>query len=279
MNAMNPADAIAQDIINAGMAEAVADLFPNAEEASPKKASKAKPAKPAKANAAIAKEKAEAAKAIQFKAASGEVYDLAAGADPKALKSAAADAAKALGAIGKKDADLLSHYLALGKFQSSAAPLFKSSKLYGQFLAKELPASQDLDAALRSNSKWLWEALNKPGAEGGDLLVVLNVNRIEDYKSKNPTVIKRDYKAAKAEAEKLAAAEEMGLSVEEAEAQAQAEKEAEAEKLKALVLEFAKAVANKKDKAEAEADIRDALLHGLFGKKKEAFEFMQSVMP
>lgn len=36
-----------------------------------------------------------------------------------------------------------------------------------------------------------------------DILAVLGVNRIEDYKSKNPTVIKRDYKAKAEEAKRL----------------------------------------------------------------------------
>lgn len=218
---------------------------------------------------------------VQFKAASGETYDLNAAADPKALKAAAAVATKALAAIGNKDADLLKHYMALGQFQSEAVKLFKSVKLYGMFLAKELPASQDLDSALRSNCKWLFEALNVSGSDGSDILVVLGVNQIEDYKSKNPTVIKRDYKNAKKEAELAAMAEEAGKTVEELEEEANAIAEEEAEKAKEAmqgkIAEFVKAVLAKTNKAEAEADLLDVLNEAFLGKKADAIELMNSL--
>ncbi len=280
-------------IIAKAMEEGMNDMLPVVEpvkkaakpkaaaKAPAKAAPKAEPKAPAKPNKVV---KAEA-KAVLFKAASGASYELSKDADPKLLKAAAADAAKALGAIGKKDADLLSHYMTLGKFQSEAAPLFKSSKLYGQFLAAELPASQELDPALRSNCKGVYEALKKAGAEGSDILSVLGVNRIEDYKSKNPTVIKRDYKAKAEEVAKAKAAEEAGKSVEEleaeAEAKANAESEAAKEKAKKLIEEFAKSVAAKAmagRKDEAETDVVDVLYEALFGKKKEAVEMIDSLI-
>lgn len=143
----------------------------------------------------------------------------------------------AVESINNKDADLLSAYLHFGKFQSGIRGLFKSAKVYGQFLAAEVPATQALDPALRSNCKWLYEALHDPEHEASDLLSILGLDTtkndpesaIAEYKSQNPTVIKRDYKALKAEAERSKAvaekAEEDGLSEEEAaEALAEAKK-------------------------------------------------------
>lgn len=272
---MNAQNDLALDIANA--VAAVVDTAA-APAAGPAK-KKAKPVKPS--NADTDKKAKVAAAAIVFKGESGETYELSKDADPKALKSAAAVAIKALSAIGKKDADLLKHYLALGQFQSEASKLFKSSKLYGMFLAKEMPASQELDAALRSNCKWLHEALNVTGSDGSDILHILGVNQIDDYKSKNPTVIKRDYKSAKKDAELAAMAEEAGKSVEELEneanAVAEAEAEAAADKLKALIAEFAKNVLAKENKDEAEADLLDIMNEVFLGKKKDAIELLNSL--
>jgi DNA-binding transcriptional regulator YhcF (GntR family) len=263
-------------------AAADAVITPAVADASPKKAAKPAKAKPVKpSNAELDKKAKVEAAAIVYKGESGESYELAKDADPKALKVAAAAAIKALSAIGKKDADLLKHYLSLGQFQSEASKLFKSSKLYGLFLAKEMPASQELDAALRSNCKWVYEALNVAGSDGSDILVILGVNQIEDYKSKNPTVIKRDYKSLKKEAELNAMAQEAGKSVEELEAEANAVAEAEAEaaadKLKSLIAEFVKNALAKENKAEAEADLLDVLNEVFLGKKKEAIEMLNSL--
>lgn len=281
LNLNAEADMIAAAIIE-GMNEMIEEPKPEEKPKALKKAQKPKDAPKESNKDKAAKAKPEKPAPVVFKGAAGE-YELAADADAKALKAEADAAGKALKAIDKKDSDLLAHYLALGKFQSAAAKLFKSVKVYGLFLKAELPASNDLDPALRSNCKWLWEALNVANAEGSDILSVLQVNRIEDFKSKNPTVIRREYKALKEEAEKAKAAEELGVSVEEAEAleakEAEAKAEAEKAKVLALIEEFAAAVVKKaKDKEEeAKADLLDVLSAALLGKKKEALELLDSL--
>lgn len=313
MNAQLPLNIInndeaAQDI--AGAIDAMINPEANNEESEPaapseslpkpKKERKAKESKPKEAKPAVsnndkAKEKVrEKPKAVILKGADGSEYELAADADPKEVQKEAASLRKSLGAIAKKDDSLLSHYLALGKFQSLVSKLFKSTKLYGQYLAKELPESQQLDAALRSNCKWLYEALNVIGAEGSDILSVLGVNRIEDYKSKNPTVIKRDYKAKAEELEKLKAAEELGVSVDELEQEEAAEAEAKAkeerENTEALISQFVAFVTdyhlNAKDpedlderRAQVKLSLRAVLDEFAFGKKKDAFDEMNSRIP
>ena len=198
--------------------------------ATAKKATRpAKAAKPAKTEAAPKPVRNAKPEPVLYKS-----FELAEGVDPKAVEAATKSAQEALDAITGTESKLVSSYLALGQFQAEAAPMFKSSKLYGQFVAAELPASQSLDPALRSNCKWLYEALNVSDHEGSDLLNLLEVNRIEDFKSGNPTVIRRTFKAAKAEAEKTAKlaakAEEAGIDVSEAEALIQSEAEAQAKK-------------------------------------------------
>ena len=102
---------------------------------------------------------------------------------------------------------MLGSFLALGEYQNKIAPLFASSKIYGQFLAEQVPNSQRLDAAVRSNCKWLWSALNDPTHDAADLLHILQVNRIEDYQaSQQPSVIRKHYKAAKKLLDKAKAA-------------------------------------------------------------------------
>ena len=164
-------------------------------------------------------------------------FELKADVDTKALEEDTKALAEAVDAINRKDADLLSSYLTIGKAASKIAPLFKSTKLYGQYLAQEVPATQTLDPALRSNCKWLYEALNVKEADGSDLLKVLGVNRIESFKSGNPTVIKREYKNAVKKAEALDKCQAMGIDAEDADealaSMAKAAKEAkEAEAVK-----------------------------------------------
>lgn len=149
-------------------------------------------------------------------------FELRPEADPTIIANALEAAQAAAERINSKDADLLGAYLEIGKLAAEIAPAFKSMKVYGQALAKLVPASQSLDPALRSNCKWLHEALH---ATDSDLLVTLNVNRLEDYKSANPTVIRREYKAVKDAQAEAKEAEEAGLTVEELEAKEKADKE------------------------------------------------------
>ncbi|SEU04855.1 hypothetical protein [Paracoccus homiensis] len=89
-------------------------------------------------------------------------------------------------------------YIEFGGKLSRLADEIPSTKLRGPVIAKLFPDSKCLDPALRSNCKWLYEALNKPGHEAADILTVLNVESIFDLGSENPTVIRRRFLAAKA---------------------------------------------------------------------------------
>ena len=91
---------------------------------------------------------------------------------------------------------------------------------------------------MRSNCKWLYEALNVPGHESADLLLVLQVNRIEDYKSGNPTVIRRHYKDAKGAIEAQYAAEASGMTVEELANAAKADKAVAAQRESEMIAEM-----------------------------------------
>lgn len=141
-----------------------------------------------------------------------EGFALNEGADVEAIRKDTEDAAKASDAINRKDADLLGSYLALGRFNSEASRAFKSTKLFGQYVAKMIPSSAHLDASIRSNCKWLYEALNDPAHDAyGKLLGVLGVNDIASYKSGNPTVIRRDFTKIVKEADAKAKAEALGI--------------------------------------------------------------------
>jgi hypothetical protein len=209
-------------------------------------------------------------------------YELAEGVDPEAVKMAE-DAVKAdLNAIVSKDADLIGSYLSLGKFLNATSEMFKSPKLYGQYLKKGFPATQELDSALRSNAKWIYEAINFADHEGSDLLNVLEVNQIEDYKSGNPTAIRKAYRLAKGKAALKAEAEANGMTEEE---QTEADK-AEAQMEKALAdadlteqLEAFMATLEKKSKATICADLADILSEFLTGSRKDALALMDIVPP
>ncbi len=183
-------------------------------------------------NAKVKADKPKPVKEAKPEAKTFEGYAVNDGVDTAFISVGTNQAREALEAIGSKDKALVGSYLALGEFQSVVAPLFKSLKVYGQYLKDKLPESATLDPALRSNCKWLFEILRD-----GDLLSTLNVNRIEDYKSANPTVIRRDYKAIKDEAAKVAKAEELGESVEEMEAAEKASAKASKEALNKAVQE------------------------------------------
>ena len=212
-------------------------------------------------------------------------FELAEGADIALLQSATDGAKAALDQIQSKDADLLGAYLALGEFQSEAVKLFKSMKLYGQYLAQELPASQSLDPALRSNCKWVYEALNLNGHEGSDILRVLGVNDLSAYKSKNPTVIKRDYKAIKDKAEAKAKADKMGLEYEDEDEAAgkvrKVEKEAEDKKtaasLKKAMKRFETLMNQHPDKEGAIEEACTIMAEVLSRKGKDQLDYILSL--
>lgn len=95
--------------------------------------------------------------------------------------------------------DKLIDYLNVGRVSHEIAIQVKSTKTHGQHLAKLLPETQKLDETLRSNCKWLYEALHVPGSDGADILDVLEVETLTELKTANPTVIRRKYKIAKGE--------------------------------------------------------------------------------
>lgn len=269
------ADATAQDVLNA-IGEGVNEMTA---EAPAKKTTRKKAASKSKAKAApeAAEPKPEPKTFHGF-----EVKE---GVDLKALEKDAEDLAGAVESIRNKDADLLASYLMVGKGASQIAPMFKSKKLYGQFLAQVIPASQSLDPALRSNCKWLYEALNFADADGADLLKVLGVNRLEDFKSQNPTVIKREYKAAKKKAEALEKAKAAGIEAEDEEAAIAEMKEKEAKKEAAnkkrqitqAIKRFRTLLEQHGDKADAVAEAEDIMREVLTRKNGEQVEYLLSL--
>lgn len=197
--------------LTAGIDAAIADLANlSAAEAEQESAPKGK--KPRRSAIKTASEvKAKASEPVA-PALTIEGFAVNEGTDLDAIRKDTEDAAKAADAIQRKDADLLGAYLALGRFNSEAAKAFKSTKLFGQYVAKTVPASAHLDAAVRSNCKWLYEALNDPQHDAyGKLLPALGVNDIASYKSGNPSVIRRDFQHITKEAEAKAKAEALGI--------------------------------------------------------------------
>lgn len=99
--------------------------------------------------------------------------------------------------------NILKATLLFGEQSSLLKQIIPSTKLRGTELAKRFPESQNIDPALRSNSLWLYEALNTPGHPANDILAVLSLRRIEDIcvQTGNPTVIRRMYSKAKVNAQ------------------------------------------------------------------------------
>lgn len=289
-NAMNKADDIL-DAVTSGTDELL-----NTEDKP--KATKSKAKRPAKGKAKEEpkeepKEETPAEPKPEPKMVGGvEVKD---DADPEVIAKETEAAAAAFEKVANKDGELLESYLALGGFASKVSPMFASPKLYGQYLAKTIPASAKLDAALRSNCKWLWEALNLPDHEASDILSVLGgINDISSFKSQNPTVIKREYaKAVKAKEAKEALKAE-GKEVEDdeeaiKEVSKAAKEAANAEMLKVVEAMFAKLgkdVERSKTKTKDDmasyfieilGETQDVIGELLIGTKKQAIEEMERI--
>lgn len=94
-----------------------------------------------------------------------------------------------------------------GKHSSEIKRVTPSKKVYGIEVARRFPESKKMDQALRCNCTWLYDALSMQGHAASDILEVLGVREIMEicWKTGNPTVIKRLYKKAKAEATELGA--------------------------------------------------------------------------
>lgn len=111
------------------------------------------------------------------------------------IKTDAQIAAKELKA--KFDNDFLYHFerfMKIGRYQHHLRETYSSTKEYGARLAREIPESQKMDVALRSNNLWLYKALHVVGSEGNDIREVLGIKDLPDFGSYNATVIKRKYK-------------------------------------------------------------------------------------
>ena len=93
----------------------------------------------------------------------------------------------------KRHEEKLEDYLNLGRFISEARKEILSDKLLGQYVKAALPESKALQPSLRSNSKWLYEALNDKGSKGTDILEVSGVATMADYFTANPSTIRRKY--------------------------------------------------------------------------------------
>lgn len=92
---------------------------------------------------------------------------------------------------------MLEGYLEFGRELSQLAKENPSTKIRGQIIAERYPDSKHLDAALRTNCKWLYEALHDNDHEAANILTVLRVGSIHDLGSECPTVIRRLYLKAK----------------------------------------------------------------------------------
>lgn len=104
-------------------------------------------------------------------------------------------------------ASSLSALLLFGEQVSLLKQTVPSKKMRGVQIKKRFPPSYNMDEALRSNSVWLYDALNNPRREANNIFQVLDLQQIEDIYTKkgNPTVIRRMYRDAKANVQALAA--------------------------------------------------------------------------
>ncbi|WP_170405087.1 hypothetical protein [Ruegeria arenilitoris] len=97
----------------------------------------------------------------------------------------------------KRNEESVGDYLNIGLLLSETASQFQSTRKYGEFLKSEFPELiKSMDSPLRSACKWLYEAIYVPGSEGSDILEVLDIDDIADFRSSHPTVIKREYRKA-----------------------------------------------------------------------------------
>ena len=269
-----------QDAVNEAIEEMATQPTPEADK--PKAGPKPKADKPKAGPKPKAEKPQPAPKPEPLKVDGFEVKE---GTNLELLAEITARANVAIEAIKQNEADLLTQYLSLGMFQSSVVEMFASKKVYGQYVAAKVPDSAFMDAALRSNCKWLWQALNKADHEASDLLTILGVNRIEDFKSANPTVIRREYRALAEIAKSKAEAEANGKTVEELNAEAEAaeaeaKNRAEAEGL-AIFSKFVALFESRLPKKTLNDILLPVLKEAASGKKDgpQVLAMMRSVLP
>lgn len=258
------------DTMNA-ISEGLDSMTPNPIKRGTKAAAKAPAKKAAKPVAKVVAPKAEKPVKVVPVAVMFHGFEVNADADVTVLQNATDAAIRAFESIKANDAGLLEAYLDLGGFLSEVSASFKSPKLFGQFVAKEVPASQSLDPALRSNCKWLWEALNMADHPAADILAILGVNRIADFKSANPTVIRREYNTIVNGQKAKDAAKEAGFDdteegIEALAAKEKADKE-EAARLAILATAWAVEQLNALPTAKRKAALVANLIPALIGSK------------
>ena len=106
------------------------------------------------------------------------------------------DAIKQVNRHRKLSKPALRYYLEIGRYLSSLASDYPSTKERHAMMVRDFPMLKGIGSALRSNCKRLYEALH--GSRDHDLLEVLGVQDIDEYYTANPTVIIRDYRERKA---------------------------------------------------------------------------------
>lgn len=112
---------------------------------------------------------------------------------PDALEEASR-AAFAITSFERPSGPDVDHYIQVGRFLNAERQKFRSTKLFGQHLARVAPEVSKIESSLRSDSRWLFLALQ--GTVDGDILEVLGVKDIKAFFSSNPTVIRRAYRKA-----------------------------------------------------------------------------------
>lgn len=93
--------------------------------------------------------------------------------------------------------EMLTSLLTLGQYQSEQKHLHPSTKVRGQKVAKAIPSSRALDPSTRSDSTWLYEALNDSRHEASDIRTVLEVDCIFELGYAHPSAIRKLYNRRK----------------------------------------------------------------------------------
>ena len=82
----------------------------------------------------------------------------------------------------------------LARFMHKLKGTTSSTWVYGRTLKEQLPQSQVLKSSSRSDLLWIYRALYVPGAPGKDLLEVLGAESLEQLRSDEPQVVRREYR-------------------------------------------------------------------------------------
>lgn len=86
------------------------------------------------------------------------------------------------------------YFLMVGELLYIYRLQFKSNKVFGKFLKEQVPDIAAMRNDLRSNCIWLHKKTSGRGKR--KLLRLLGVKNLRDFRSNNPTVIRRAYREA-----------------------------------------------------------------------------------